>query len=200
MSAHRKLRPYGSPKFALFGETLLAGLVVALCSLLIVTAVPAIAAGARHLRRHNEGYADRVADLFREVWRAIRRLWGLGICAAVVVVLLVIDARVLAIAAIPGARAVAIVLALAALAAAVVVLRFAGGWDPSDRTLPGLRRALTESAADPLGSVLLLLAIAGTAVLVWMFPALAVIAGGILALAAYAIDTRLEALATDPDE
>ena len=55
----KKLRPYGSPKFALFGETMLAGLVVALCSLPVVTAVPAIAAGARHLRRHNEGYSDR---------------------------------------------------------------------------------------------------------------------------------------------
>jgi len=200
MGRHKKLRPYGSPKFALFGETLLAGLVVALCSLPIVTAVPAIAAGARHIRRHNEGYSDRVSDLFGEVRGAFRRLWALGVCSAAVLALLVIDARVLSIAAIPGARPVAIVLAVAALAAAVVVLRFAGGWDPSDRALPGLRRALTESVADPLGSTLLLLALAGTAVLVWMFPALAVVAGGILALAAYAIDTRLEALSTDPDE
>ncbi|HLT68242.1 MAG TPA: hypothetical protein VKZ73_10285 [Microbacterium sp.] len=200
MGRHKKLRPYGSPKFALFGETLLAGLVVALCSLPIVTAVPAIAAGARHIRRHNEGYSDRVSDLFGEVWGAFRRLWALGVGSAGVLALLVIDARVLSIAAIPGARPVAIVLAVAALAAAVVVLRFAGGWDPSDRALPGLRRALTESVADPLGSTLLLLALAGTAVLVWMFPALAVVAGGILALAAYAIDTRLEALSTDPDE
>jgi len=200
MGRHKKLRPYGSPKFALFGETLLAGLVVALCSLPIVTAFPAIAAGARHIRRHNEGYSDRVSDLFGEVWGAFRRLWALGLCSAAVLALLVIDARVLSIAAIPGARPVATVLAVAALAAAVVVLRFAGGWDPSDRALPGLRRALTESVADPLGSTLLLLALAGTAVLVWMFPALAVVAGGILALAAYAIDTRLEALSTDPDE
>src|SRR5690606_2549547 len=152
MGRHKKLRPYGSPKFALFGETLLAGLVVALCSLPIVTAVPAIAAGARHIRRHNEGYSDRVSDLFGEVRGAFRRLWALGVCSAAVLALLEIDARVLSIAAIPGARPVAIVLAVAALAAAVVVLRFAGGWDPSDRALPGLRRALTESVADPLGS------------------------------------------------
>ena len=42
MARNKKLRPYGSPKFALFGETLLAGLVVALCSLPVVTAVPAM--------------------------------------------------------------------------------------------------------------------------------------------------------------
>ena len=196
MARAKKLRPYGSPKFALFGETLLVGLVVALCSLPVVTAVPAIAAGARHIRRHNEGYSDRVSDLFAEVWGAFRRLWVLGVCSAIVVALLVIDARVFAVAEIPGSRPAAIVLALATLVAAVVVLRFAGGWDPSERTLPGLRRALTESGADLLGSVLLLLALAGTAVLVWMFPALAIIAGGILSLAAYAIDTRLEALST----
>lgn len=195
----KKLRPYGSPKFALFGETMLAGLVVALCSLPVVTAVPAIAAGARHLRRHNEGYSDRVADLFRDVGAAIRRLWALGVCSALVVALLVIDVRAMTMLDIPGSRPVAIVLALAALAAAVVVLRFAGGWDPSDRALPGLRRALAESAADPLGSGLLLLAIAGTAVVVWMFPALAAIAGGILALAAYAVDARLDSLTRTPD-
>ena len=195
----KKLRPYGSPKFALFGETMLAGLVVALCSLPVVTAVPAIAAGARHLRRHNEGYSDRVADLFRDVGAAIRRLWALGVCSALVVALLVIDVRAMTMLDIPGSRPVAIVLALAALAAALVVLRFAGGWDPADRALPGLRRALAESAADPLGSGLLLLAIGGTAVVVWMFPALAAIAGGILALAAYAIDTRLDSLTRTPD-
>jgi uncharacterized membrane protein YesL len=196
----KKLRPYGSPKFALFGETLLAGLVVVLCSLPIVTVVPAIAAGARHIRRHNEGYSDRVSDLFGEVWGAVRGLWGLGLCSVAVIALLVIDARALSIVESPGARLIAIVLAVATLAAAVVVLRFAGGWDPSDRTLPGLRRASAETVADPLGSVLLLVALAGTAALIWMFPALVVIAGGILCLAAYAIDTRLEALSADPEQ
>jgi cytochrome c-type biogenesis protein CcmH/NrfF len=43
-------------------------------------------------------------------------------------------------------------------------------------------------------------ALAGTAALIWMFPALVVIAGGILCLAAYAIDTRLEALSADPEQ
>jgi len=193
----QKLRPHGSPKFALFGETMLAGLVVALCSLPIVTALPAVAAGARHLRRHNEGYSDTVADLFADVWRAFRRLWAVALAVTGAVILLAIDIRAMAVLDIPGSRVAAIVLVCAALAAGVVTLRFAGGWDPADRTVPGLRRALQESVADPLGSLLLLLACSGTALLVWMFPGLAIIAGGILALAAYAIDTRLEALSAE---
>lgn len=189
-----RLRPYGSPKFDLFGETMLAGLVVALCSVPIVTAVPAIAAGARHLRRHHDGYSDRVTDLFADVWLAVKRLWAIGAATTIVLAFLVVDAWALTALWIPGSGPVAIVLLLAALVGAIVVLRFAGGWDPSARAMPALRRALAETFIDRLGTVLLLLAVGGTVVLVWMFPPLGVIAGGILSLASYAIDSRLETL------
>lgn len=199
MSRAARLRPYGSPKFALFGETLLTGLAVAIASIPIVTAVPAIVAGARHLRRHHDGRADGLGDLARDVGFAVRRLWGLGVGAALVAAFLVLDAWALAALDVPGSAPVAAVLALAALAGVVVILRFAGAWDPAAATGAQLRRAAAESAHDALGTTLLLLAVAGTGVLVWMFPPLTIVAGGVLALAAYAVDSRLEALVAGDD-
>ena len=82
------LRERSAPRFALFGETLLVGIVVLVLSVPIVTLLPALVAGAGHLRRHATGESDRVRDLIADFAGAVRRLWpgslalaGLFLCA-----------------------------------------------------------------------------------------------------------------------
>ncbi|GAA4769835.1 hypothetical protein [Microbacterium gilvum] len=188
------LRPRDAPRFALFGETLLTGLIVLVASLPVVTALPAVAAGARHLRRHVTGESDRIRDLVADLGLAIRRLWLPGLVSGLVALFLAADVVALRAFAVPGAAAVSVVLALAGAAGAVVLLRFAGSWAPDAPVRAQLRRAALESTADGTGSMLLLLAVCGAVLLVWMFPAFALLVGGLLSLASYSVDARLEAL------
>lgn len=193
----RNLRPRDAPRFALFGETLLTGIVVLVASLPIVTAVPAIVAGVRHLRRHATGESDRLLDLAADIADAVRRLWALGAVVGSVAVLLTVDVVALIVFAVPGSATVSIVLAVIVAAGAVVLLRFAGGWHPHAPVRAQLRRAAHESIADGAGSALLLLAVCSAGLLVWMFPAFLLLVGGLLCLAAYGVDARLEALSTE---
>jgi hypothetical protein len=190
-----RFRPSDAPRFALFGETLLVGIAVLVASVPLVTAVPALAAGVRHLRRHSVGESDGFRMLARDIVLAVRRLWVLGVAAVLLAAFLFVDAWALTGMEVPGAQAVTAVIVLAVAAGAVVLLRFVGGWTPDAAVWPQLRRAAVESRVDLLGSVLLLLAACAATVLVWMFPAFLLVAGGLLCLGAYAVDARLEDLA-----
>ena len=58
---------------------MLTGIVVLVASIPLVTLVPALAAGARHLRRHATGVGDSIRVLVVDLGRAIRHLWLLGV-------------------------------------------------------------------------------------------------------------------------
>ena len=189
-----KLRKPGSPKFALFGEMLLTGVVTMVLSIPVITVLPALVAGVRHLRRHAEGFDDGITTLVRDFGRIFSRMWLLGVAVAVVMGFFLVDVAVLSTSIVPGGGIVAGTLLLAAAAAAVVLLRFAGGWRDGHGVATTLRRAGIEATADLGGSLLLLVAVLAVTVVIWMFPPLAIVVGGILALSAYGIDTRLEHL------
>jgi hypothetical protein len=74
--------------------------------------------------------------------------------------------------------------------AAVVLLRAAGGWDPASRWSALIREAAEKSARDIAGSLLLLLALALSALIVWMFAPLVVLVPGMLVLATRAVAAR----------
>lgn len=176
--------------FALLGETLLVGVVVLLASVPVVTAVPALAAGARHLRRHLVGEADGIGDLARDVVVAVRDLWVVGFAVPVLAVLLAYDVWLARTGVLPGGTFVVAVSLLVAAGVVAVVLRLVAAWTPGDDLRAGLRTAGRRAREDLGGSMLLVVAVVVCGVLVWMLLPLVIVVGGLLSLAALAVEAR----------
>lgn len=184
----------------LLGEVLLAGVLVTVGSLLVVTAVPSLAAAVAHVRRQVSGNEIAVGRFAREWWAAVRSLWPLGLAAVAVAVLLTFDLRLAASGALPGGQVVAAVVAVAAAVAVVVLLRAAGAWSDEDGAPLGVgaRQALVTGAErardDLVGSVLLLVGVGLCTTFVWMLLPLVLLVGGLLALAVAGVEVRRRGL------
>lgn len=176
--------------FGLFGETLLTGLLVAVASLPVVTLLPAVAAGCRHLRRYVRGEADALRLLVADLLAALRALGLLGVAFTALLVLLAVNTVFLWQGVVPGGRPLAVVMVALAAGTAVVALRSAALWRLG--TSPGqlVQRAARRSFTDPTGSLLVVVAIGLCGVLVWMLAPLLVVAPGLLTLALVAVEHR----------
>lgn len=181
----------GGARFALFAECLLVGVLVTVAALPVVTLLPALAAGADHIRAHVDGesttlraFAGRLRAAYPGGW-----VWSLG--AAAGFALLALDAAVVRGGDLPGAAAVAVVAALAGTGLAVLLLRVAAAWS-AGAPWPTLVRATARRAVvgDPGGSLLLVLAIGVLLVVGWQFLPLAVPMLGCVLMAAVAVDRR----------
>lgn len=197
----RDRRVAGESRFALLGETLLTGLLVLVGSLPVVTLPAALAAGIAHLRRHLGGYDSSLRTFVRDWLAAVRGLWMLGVFLVAAVVVVVLNTGLTTSGALPGASAVRWVTWAAAACAAVVLVRAVAAWSddaaPDSVVTPGtgtVRVLLAHGAArtrdDVAGSALLVGALAMCVVLVWMLPPLVLVTGGLLSLAAVAVETR----------
>ena len=189
MDTQIPVAPRGA-RLALFGEVVLTGAVLAVLSVPVVTAVPALAAGALHLGRHVDGWADGVADLLRAAARAVRDLWVLGVAVPVTLALLGLDLWLVRTGALPGGALVGVVTGFVSAVVVVVTLRFAGSWRPGEPVVAGVRAAARRGAQDLTGSTLLVAAVTMVVVVVWMLLPLVLIAPGLLALAALAVERR----------
>jgi hypothetical protein len=207
----RARRVPGEGRFALLGETLLTGLLVLVGSLPVVTLPAALAAGVAHLRRHVGGYDTSVRTFVRDWRAAVRGLWLLGVLLVIAVVVVVLNTGLTTSGALPGSSVVRWVTWAAAVCAAVVLVRAAAAWSDDD-TAPGsaappgtgappappgtggvrllLARGATRTRDDITGSALLVAALAMCVVLVWMLVPLVLVTGGLLSLAAVAVETR----------
>jgi len=173
-----------------FSDCLLAGLLVALASVPVVTAVPAFVAGCRVLDRTRH---DLGRPLWTTFWADFRQAarggvpFGLGCVAAVV--LFAVDLQI--VASMPGAGVLRPALWLLAVAGVVVAVRTCEMVATSG---PTWRRAIAaaarESAAVPGKGLLLAVAIGLAVLLVWMLPILALVVAGPLAMAAVATGGR----------
>lgn len=199
--------------FALFAETLFTGVLVASFGVLVVTFIPAIAAGASHLRRHLRGEVDSVdtfmAD-FREAWRT---LWPLAFSVPVLAGVLVVNASLVRNGAVPGGRLMMSVMVVVATTLVVVSLRAAAMWRPrvpSVRSVVGpygrtpwitnrqaVRSSWTatsdaarRSAGDPVGTVLVVVAVGLGVLLTWMLLPLVAVVPGPMAFALVAVEQR----------
>lgn len=197
----RARRVPGEGRFALLGETLLTGLLVLVGSLLVVTLPAALAAGVAHLRRHLGGYDTSVRAFGRDWLTAVRELWLLGVLLVVALVVVVLNTGLTTSGALPGSSAVRWVTWTAAACAAVILVRAAAAWSddpvPGPDTAPGtgrvrqlLSRGTTRFRDDVAGSALLVAALVMCVVLVWMLTPLVLVTGGLLSLAAAAVETR----------
>ena len=185
----------------LFAEVAITGVLVAVGSIALVTLVPSLAAGVAHLRRDVTGRETSVRRFTVEWWAAVRTLWPVGLATLALAVLLVGDWQLATSGAVPGATVVAVVVALFAAGAVAVVLRAAGAWSDDDgepvagATARGTLSVATQRAADDLGgSALLAAAVLMAAVLVWMLVPLALVVGGLLALAVVGVEVRRQTL------
>lgn len=188
--ARRGTRALSGGSLQLFAETIVVSLAVALLALPGVTALPAMAAGAAHLRRHTEGETDSLSVLVRDFWHALRRGWVWGILGAVGFSAIAITLTSPMTAAVPAGELLRWVSAMVGAGAAVVLLRTTARWDITSRWSMLVPGAASAAAADVRGSLLLLLALALSFLLVWMFAPLVVLVPGLLALAARAVEMR----------
>jgi hypothetical protein len=185
-------------RFALFAETLLAGVLVLVLSIPLVTIPAAYAAGTAHLERHLNGRDDSVRGLWGLFKAALPGSWKLGITTAAAVVVIVLNLLLAWVGQLPGRGVVLPATLLLAAGAAVLLLRTASAW--SDFSASGAsgkdpwRQALQAGQAislrDWTGCLLLAAALFCAVVFVWMLAALFVVVPGTLILAAAAVKLR----------
>ncbi|WP_311214088.1 MULTISPECIES: Poxvirus protein I5 [unclassified Arthrobacter] len=194
-------------RFALFAETILAGVIVLLLSVPLVTAPAAYAAGVAHLERHLSGRDDSLRSLWGNFRRALPGSWKFGITTAVAAVVIVLNLLLALVGQLPGRAVILPATLILAAAGAILLLRTAANWSGGVNwdgdagrqpvEVPGQQRwaaayssAKDDSVRDWSGSLLLLAALFMAVVFVWMLQALFVIVPGTLVLAAAAIKIR----------
>ncbi|WP_326553808.1 hypothetical protein [Micromonospora sp. NBC_01813] len=189
-------RPAGSRprgvRFALFGETLLVGVLVLVSVVPLVTLLAALAAGCAHLRAHVDGTGStRIGTYPARLWAATPGSWPWSLATLATGALLGFDAAVVRTGRLPGGDVVATVCLLAAVALVVVALRAAAGWRPGARWSDLLRAATVRTLrTDPGGTALLGLAIGGLVLVTWQLIPLVVPMTGCVVLAAVAVERR----------
>ncbi|MET4584235.1 hypothetical protein ABID68_000101 [Pseudarthrobacter sp. PvP022] len=184
-------------RFALFSETLLAGVLVLVLSIPMVTIPAAYAAGIAHLERHLSGRDDSLRALWGTFRSALPGSWKLGITTAAAAVVIVLNLLLAWVGQLPGREVVLPATLILAAAAAVLLLRTAAAWsDVTGTAAPGsawtaaFGTAKTISLRDWTGSLLLAAALFAGVVFVWMLAALFVVVPGTLILASAAVKMR----------
>lgn len=185
-------------RFALFSETLLAGLLVLVLSIPLVTLPAAYAAGIAHLERHLAGRDDSVRGLWSLFKAALPGSWKLGLTTAAAGVVIVLNLLLAWVGQLPGRGVVLPATLVLAAGAAVVLLRTASAWTDAtghgtsagDSWRTALQAGQAMTLRDWTGSLLLAAALFCAVVFVWMLAALFVVVPGTLILAAAAVKLR----------
>ncbi|MFC8192525.1 hypothetical protein ACFUMH_12795 [Cellulomonas sp. NPDC057328] len=189
-TAPERRAAFGGGRFGLLSEVLVVGLGVSVLSLPVVTVLPALAAGAAHVRRHLTGETDRVVDLWHEFVAALRGVWPYALASLALLVLLWFNTAVAGTGLLPGGTGVLVLSLAVAAMLAVVLLRAAGGWRRGASWRQVMRDAGARAGDDLAGSGLLVVAMGLCGVIVWMLAPLAVLVPGLLALAVVAVEHR----------
>lgn len=176
--------------FALLGEVLLAGIIVTVLSIPIVTIPAALAAGIRHVRRFVRAEGSPMSALWRDALRALPGGVVTGIVVAALAAVLAVDILLAGSGGLPGGEAIAAAgWAIAALAGGALLLASAA-WSPESGWLNAVRSIPGAVQADPVGALYTVTAAAFVGVAAWMLVPLAVPALGCAVLAAVAIPSR----------
>jgi hypothetical protein len=187
-------------RFALFSETLLAGLLVLVLSIPLVTIPAAYAAGIAHLERHLSGRDDSIRALWGTFRSALPGSWKLGVTTAAAAVVIVLNLLLTMVGQLPGQAVVLPATLILAAAGAILLLRTAAAW--SDFAGPkgtatgtgawpaALATGKALSLRDWTGSLLLAAALFAAVVFVWMLAALFVVVPGTLILASASVKMR----------
>jgi hypothetical protein len=133
-------------RFALFSETLLAGLLVLVLSLPLVTIPAAYAAGITHLERHLAGRDDSVRGLWGTFRSALPGSWKLGITTAGAAVVIILNLLLATVGQLPGSAVVLPATLVLAAAGAVLLLRTTAAWSDSAGHVAGDTGGLAGSS------------------------------------------------------
>lgn len=182
--------PGAANRFALFGEVLWVGILVVACSLPIITAPAALAAGIRHLRRFLAAEASGVGLFLLDVRRALAGGLVIAAVAVIAALLLVLDVSLATGGALPGGPLVGIVGVAGLVALGLGMLITAAGWSPATGWRSAVRTAPARIAADVPGALYLVAALALTAVVTWQLLPLIVPGVGCLVFAVVAVGER----------
>jgi hypothetical protein len=193
----RRRRGDGSGRAGLAGEVFVVAVGVSLLSLAVVTFLPALAAGVEHVRRHVSARSDAVADLWRAFVAALRGVWPYAIGSVLLLALLGFNGVVAFSGRLPAGVAVGVVTVLALAALVVVMVRSAAAWRPEGTWRQAVRAGARRAAEDPLGSLLIVAALAVCVPVVWVVNGSAVLVPGLLAFSAAAVEARWDTRAGD---
>lgn len=171
--------------WALLAEVLLIGVLVCAAALPVLTAVPALAAGAVLLRELvDDGRTPTVRRFVVLLGVAVRDPVAVAVPAGVLAVG-ALDVLAL-LGGLPGAVVLGPVIGLALVAVALVLLRTAARWRPGQRWAV----LLAEPSRDWGGYAYLVVALAVAALVLGQAPAFAVVLPGLLVFAAVAVERR----------
>ncbi|WP_028809714.1 hypothetical protein [Streptomyces sp. 351MFTsu5.1] len=185
----RRASVFGGERFAVFAETLLTGVWIAVACLGLVTYPAAFAAGARHLRRRTRHEGGGLREFVADFRTAVRRGWLVGVAGWAVAAAVRVDVQA-ARAGIPGGPLVGAVGLLALIGLVVAGLRAAAVWTPGASWRALLADAVRRTLRDPAGSFLLVAGLAVVALTAGFLAPLAVPVLGALAAAAVAVEER----------
>ncbi|WP_298742103.1 hypothetical protein [uncultured Microbacterium sp.] len=182
--------PGARARFALFGESLWTGALMALVCIPIVTWPAAVAAGSAHLRRFVHAEATPASEFFRDALRALPGAAGLGAATTVLAAIIGVDLALVAGGALPGGMPVAVIAASVGIAALALAVLAASLWSPGMRWRDLVRVAPRVAAADVSGTVYLLTALGLGGIVTWQFLPLGIPALGLVAFALVALGER----------
>lgn len=182
--------PGATAKFALLGEVLWVGILMAVACLPVVTWPAAFAAGTSHLRRFLRGESSTVAEFVDDVRRAIPGGVVVGFASLVAGALVALDLVIAAGGGLPGAIPIAVVVSALAIVAVVLVLTATVSWAAGSRWRVLLADASRRLARHPITALMTVVALGLAAVIVWQYLLLIVPALGMLAFAVVAIHER----------
>ena len=182
--------PRGLTRFALFAEVLLTSVYVTILSLPLVTALPAVTAGAAHLRRHLAATDDSLGTVWADFREACRGVWLVSVGAVLALFLVVLDLWAVSTGALPGGLLVGAVSGGVGLLLVVALLRAAGSWTPGAAWWQLARDGARGIPDDAVGSLLLVTALGVCVVLVWMLTPLIIVVGGLVSFAVVAVGFR----------
>jgi len=182
--------PGASGAFALFGEVLMVGVMVAIASIPVVTLPAALAAGTRHLRRYLHAESSHLGAFWRDVRDALLGGIAIGFGTLALTLILLLDIDLAGTGALPGGQAFAVVGWLGLVALSVTLLTAAGAWSPGLGWRGALRVVPTSVRADIPGALYLASTAGFVVLLTWVLTPLLVPALGIAAMAVVAVPER----------
>lgn len=185
----RRASVFGGERFAVFAESLLTGVWIAVACLGVVTYPAAFAAGARHLRRRTGHQAGGWREFAADFRTAVRRGWLVGVAGWLAAGAVWVDVQA-ARAGIPGGPLVGAVGLFALIGLTVAGLRAAAVWTPGASWRGLLADAVRRTLRDPAGSFLIVAGLAVVALTAGFLAPLAVPVLGAVAAAAVAVEER----------
>ena len=172
---------------------MVAGVIVLLVAVPVITLPLALALGVRHLRRYLLAEAHGLSEVLADLRRGLLGSLVVGLVALVLSAALALDIVLGTDGVLPGGRVVVVAgwVGLALLGTVLVVA--ARVWSPEGGWRTALRAVPHEIGADPVGACYVVVAVGFVALLTWQLPPLLLPGLGLLVFASLAVPERLVA-------